>query len=538
MITHVKAKIAGAVILAISLGACAPMYRKEFLDQAEKKGWNREQSMAALYYSYRLKFLKKSDDGTYAVVYSVLPRETVITQLENTLRDLEDILDYKNAEWNQYMKEFGLRPYFLRQEYIIKSTLARLLADENDQKMKEMLGEAFAHGSNVPGTNLQGYNERVLTIMDLPKAYPYTSKVIEEAREAKLLKEVARGVKTDARELYQKESDPDDPTDPKKFIWVAKRLAYERVEYKVMVADEQPKDNKPNYIEIWRLNDGKRESSPAIKAFLDGSGGAIILVDTEKESEIIGFGLPNIVERVHDGLLWEDVAVISRIFPDARKDKRIEPKVPPIRVEIVRAGSPIDPWEVCVGPSGCPIPKSYRIQPTQSNYNIRVNLKAEKKPGSTQMNIALVHIAKEWTNGISEWSWSNAKVVEYYHAKSQCDNSDLLSAKVLYAENKKKVRFVCKDGTEIERIVTPFPNHVINDRPFQIDFTIGETRWRVFDSDGDGKFDKRRKISQTIRYDIGLYPDGAEVDSEHNKLNPNHLDRGSSEPSYPIVSPK
>lgn len=211
-----------------------------------------------------------------------------------------------------------------------------------------------------------------------------------------------------------------------------------------------------------------------------------------------------------------------------KKNNRIEPKAPPIRVEIVRVGTPVDPWEVCTETDGCRVPTSFRKEPVRSNYNVRFQLKAEKKKDSSEMTLSIGHVAKEWTDGKSEYSWSSGKVVEYYKPKSYCADSALLSAQVLYFENKKKIRIVCRDGTETDRIVTPTANVVIEEKPFQVAFTIGETRWLVWDSDGDGKFDKRRKISPSIKYDIGIYsatPDveGAASGSQESEAVPEQL---------------
>lgn len=507
-----------AILLALGLGGCGTSYRTEFERLASEKHWTAEQTKNAYYYSLRLGFLKKAEDGTYAVVYSVLPKDDVVRQLEQNLADLEDILDYKNPGWNSYMKTFGMRPYFLRQEFILKAVLARLLADENDKKFKEFLGESSGHGDLAGQNVLRGYDEKVFAIVNLSKAFPFQSKVLEEARSAGLVKEVARTVKTDSRDLYQKEPDPADPTDKYKFVWVSKKLAFERVEYKVMVPDEVPQNSKPNYVEIWRMVDGKRESLPAVKAFLDGYGNAILVLDTDKEGDMIGFGLPNSVTRVAEDEVFSD-RMIDRIFPDAKKDKRVEPKVPPIRVEIVRAGSPIDPWQVCPEADGCRTPGAYRRLPMKDNYNVRVQLKVEKKKGETEKSVTIESVTKEWTDGKSEYAWSSGKVVEYYKPKAYCQGSSLLSAQVLNVENKKKIRIACKDGTEADRVVTPSANVVIEEKPFQVAFSIGETRWLVWDSDGDGKFDKRRKISSVLRYDIGIYPLLSGLESGTNPQN-------------------
>lgn len=503
--------------IVVGLSGCAATYRGEFEKQAQAKNWTQAEIKHAYYYSLRLKFLKKEEDGTYAVLYSVLPKGEVIKQLEQTLADLEDILDYKNDDWNNYMKTFGLRPYFLRQELVLKASLARLLADANDKKMKTLLGESFSHGvsSSLGYDPALGYDEKVFTVADLPKAFPFKSKVLEEARAAGLLKEVARTMKSDSRTYNQKEPDPDDPTDKNKFVWVAKKISYERIEYKVLVPDEQPQNNNANYVEIWRMVDGKRESSPAIKAFLDGSGSAVLVLDSENESEKIGFGLPNVVERVSESDVYGD-AIIARIFPDPRNGKRVEPKVAPISIQIVRAGSPVDPWQACTESGGCRFPASYRREPTKDNYNVRLAMKAEKKKGDTEMTVTIDSVAKEWTDSKGDYSWSYGKVVEYYKPKAQCTGSGLLGAKVLDSDNKKKVRISCKDGTEQDRVVTSFVNTITEDKPYQIAFTIGETRWVVWDTDGDGKFDKRRKASPVLKHDIGIYPFDEAASSRSN----------------------
>src|SRR3989344_4986837 len=316
-----KIPLWGALLLAFVLGGCAVPYRVKMNEQMDAQPWSEKQKLAALYYSYRLLFLRKTEAGLFVVVYSRLPKEDVIRQLEQNLTDLEKLLDPKNEEWGRYVNAFGMRPYFERQELMLKAVLARILVDENDKKFKELVGETWSQGNGSSGNNSRGYDERVLTVVNLPETFPFKSKVIEDARASGLLKEIARTVKVESQDLYQREPDPNDPTDSNKFVWMAKKVGYERVEYKILVPNEQPKDNKPNYVEIWRLVDGKRESSPAVKAFLDGSGFALLVLDTDRETEMICFGLPNVVQRVGEGEL-EGSVLIARIFPDTKKDKR------------------------------------------------------------------------------------------------------------------------------------------------------------------------------------------------------------------------
>lgn len=502
-----KLKLLICALLVPFVFGCATSFRESFERQADEKKWTREEKLAGLYYAYRLLFLKRDTDGSFAVVYSRLPKEDVIRQLEKNLADLEDILNYKNEEMNRFVKLFQLRPYLLRQEFVLKAVLARILADENNQKLKEFLGELNAPAQNDElGYNpKRGYDEQVLTIVDLPKVFPFKSKVVEEARAAGLLKEIARVTKSDSRELSKKEADPNDPADPNKFIWVSQTVAYELVQYKIMVAGEKPQNNSPNYVEITRVIDGKKESMPALKAFLDDYDNAVIVLDTDKEKEKIGFGLPNVVERIPKSVLFGD-EMIARVFPE-QKNRRIEPKSSPIRVEIVRAGAPADEWEKCPESDGCRAPASYRREPVNDNYNVRFSFRPKKPVDAGDVTRVIEYIAKEWTANGNEYRWSPGQVVEYYKPKAQCGGA-VVGARVMSLENKKKVQINCQDGSEVVGMVTPKPNIFVFDKPEKIAFTIGETRWVIWDTDGDGKFDKRRKISPVIKYDVGSYPFG------------------------------
>ena len=503
-----------AVLCALTLlGGCGPTFQSDFESQAKEKHWTREQTLVARYEAYRILCLKKDEDGSYAVNYTCLAKEEVIKQIEKNIADLDDILDYKDKETSKFLKEFGLRDYLVRQEFVMKAVLARVLVDDNNVKFAEYIGESdmFDSTDALGRNSKKGFDQRALTIVDLQKAYPFKSKVVEEARAAGLLKEIGRVMSSVSREMDRKEADPNDLTDPNKFVWVPRKIAYELVQYKVMTPGEQSHNSTPNYVEIWRVVEGKRESLPAARAFLDGYGGAVVILDYEKETEI-GFGLPNSVERISEGALYSD-GLITRLFPE-KKSRRIEPKVPPIRVEIVRAGAPLNEWENCPEADGCRIPTSYKMEPMKDTYNVRISFRMKKPVGSDASSDAtktIEYIAKEWTAG-GDYRWSPGQVVEYYKPKAQC-NGAILSARVLNLENKKKVQISCQDGTEVVGVVTPKSNIFIVDKPEKISFTVGETRWQVWDSKGDGKFDKRRKVSTVLKHDVGVYPMNADAES-------------------------
>jgi hypothetical protein len=239
---------------------------------------------------------------------------------------------------------------------------------------------------------------------------------------------------------------------------------------------------------------------------LDGRGGyALVLIDADQEGKDIGFGLPDTMERVsEDRVLGDDT--FARLFPNDEGYKRVEPKLPPVRMEIAKVGQPVDPWEKSDDPKGWKAPSPTYKQGMGDNFNVRLVFKKKKNDEGHMHDPAneLEYVVKEYTLGNDRYKAASSRVWEYYAPKSPY-NEKLLRGEVRDSENTKKVNFVFPDGTEDAKFVTPGSNRVIGDKPVMIAYNRNETtRWLLKDEDGDGVFEKKREIPMP-RESTGYY---------------------------------
>ncbi len=510
-------------LLAFSFG-CATTYRDEFLKQAKEKNWTKEEQLAAYYASFRVYFAKPANDGKFTVLYSRLPKSEVTKQLGKYLADLSGFLDYRDEEADRYMKAFGLREHFEWEEKLFKVVKARARAAELQDTFKEMIGE----NSSMPGMAGEGedlshgYSEYIFRNGNLRDLFPFKSTVIEEAKKNGLLKQVEHFSMERYQEFHHKEPDPNAPDDRNKFVWRSKKIALEITKYKIMTEGVRPENNYGNYEEVYRVLDGKKESAPAVQMFLDESGSfGVAVIDVDEERKGSGFGLPDFVERLPENDVASE-AMFARLFPEEEKYKRIEPKRPPIRVEIARVGERANVWEKATDPKGWTVPLTYQQKPLHDNYNVRIKFKMpdvkESESGHPHHLFQIEYIEKEWNSGASSFEWGVGKVVEYYRPKPPYDQP-VLGARVMLEESPKKLQLVVPDGTEKVGFITPLSNIFVEDRPEQIAYTVGDERWLIRDEDHDGIYEKRKKISPKLTHEIGTYPQAMDVEREDHDSN-------------------
>lgn len=480
-------------------------FRAGFTRQAEAKGYTEEQKLASLYRAYRDYFTKKNEDGSLVVLYSRLPLSEVTKQYDEYLAVLSDFLEYKDTLMNRYTKVHNLRKFFEHEEEIFQVGRARIRAAELKYVFEQMMGTisySRAYRDEFGYDERAGYRPSILMATDLSKEFPFQSELIEQAKALGTIKPIEKFELKRYIQFYEKEPDPNSPYDLNKFVWKSKEFNLEVVKYKILVEGETPKENYGNYLEAYRITDGKKEEAPAIRAFLDGRGGiAVAVIDTDRKGDI-GFGLPDFVESVSEKELMDD-KMISRIFPDKEKHRRIPPKEPEVRLEIVKYGEPIDLWETSTDPRGWTVPLLYKAW-DEENYNIKLVFKDKEnhKHNSFKKEKTLAFIAKEWTKNGESRIPSVGAVVEYYKPKPPY-NETYRDIRVDYYSDTKKLIFVDKNGIEKSLIVTPGSSQVLEEKPFGIAYTFGEKRYVIKDEDGDGKFEKRKET--TISESTGNY---------------------------------
>jgi len=481
-------KITIIFLMAVTLNGCAPRYRFLVRDKAAAAGWTKEQQAVSEHLSYRLLCTKENSDGTFEINHACLPNETVAKIVKQRLDDLNSVLDYKNQEWAPYLKAFpNLREEAEREEKIFKAVYNRLKLVDFHNQFLNYLGER----SSLRPMDLDlGYDDKKVFIEDVFAAYPFTSSHIEEARKNGKLDDIQTVLWFNKMKFDRKEPDPSDPNDPNKFIWQPKETGIELISYKILDGPK-PQEKKNDYIEGTRFtisgSSFKRESKPALKIFLPEGRPAVIVSDYDKEGEI-GFAIPDAVENFYVNPETSESlfngAAIANLFQVTEKERRIPPKdLPPLNIEIAPIGqNKIEIWEE--KSQGWTVTLRYKND-RRDNYNIRVKIKDDEKihfdPTASKQ---IEYFKKEW--------FGNGNVVEFFKSKPPFDNPSLAAVSI----NGTKVLLITIQGQDITGNITTGPNIVIQDTPYQIEYTEGEKRWLIKDENGDGIYEKKRPIAK------------------------------------------
>lgn len=509
--------------LAFLMAACAPPYRAEFDDTANREHWTHKQELLAFAYADKIFWSKDMKDGTYVFIYSRVPISKVAAQMDKVLKDLDDIQSPKEAEWRKYGEVYNLEKDFKHEEEVEKTIYTRVHAADLENQLQADLGESYSYGPEADA--LKGYNiKRIFVNKPLAEAFPFKSEQIEGARKDGTLKVIQTATLDLSSKLDHKDVDPEHTDDPNAFIWKPKTIAIRLTNYKIINADK-PQDDQGNYIEGVRIVDGKEESSPCLKIFFPQSGdGAIVLLDTAREGEP-GFGVPDILENMSEIKDVEDVirdgTILDALFAERKEDKRTVPPAKVFKIEISRLDSPIDPWQHDA--KGYAVPFKYRLG-LGNNYNVRIKFaKPDIDPNDTEALVAahdgfldIEWIAKEYTQVGSRYSAGPGQTIEYYRPKKEFATH--VKARVLYSEDTKKLEFQLPDGTTFDGFVTPGENKFIEDKPFAVAYTEGEKRWWI-EKDGGELYTKRKLVSppreSTGSYgeDTTLYDRGAAAKS-------------------------
>lgn len=483
--------IFGFVIFVLS--GCQT-YETESIDGYKSRGETQEESYVDYYSSFRNEFseeVEKDGKKIYVTKYSVLKLEDLERKLESSIAIIDQITDYKNQEDASFIDEFKLRKELENDRKILEAQLQRVKLARLHETFRGFTGTSFHGASNENGK----YDaKRIFWPKDLESAFPFTFDKIEDARERKILEEIEHNIDTSKRKLDKKEPDPLQLDDPNAFVWKSKDEAIEIISYKISNS-EKHENSQSDYIEGFRIPDGKKEKSPALKIFFpQGDSNGVIVLDTDKENEV-GFGIPDIVETVSISKIadiWNIGSIIPRLFTD--KEKRVVPKKPdlkPIGVEIARIGNPIDIWENSKDQNGWLVPFNYKND-IGSNYKIR--LKLEDVKSEMILNRHVEYIAKDWT-GASSSTPSVGAVAEYFKPKPPFNENNLSSAEVKNSENPKMVSFVFENGTIETGIVTHVSNKFIEDYPYAIEYTEGQKRWRIEKDAGSSVFNKKKEVA-------------------------------------------
>lgn len=506
-----KSLAAIAVTLILGLTACTPPYRQTFNDEGKAKGWTQKQTDAAYAYADRTFWSREVKENTYVISYGKIPTAKVEQQLVGVLKDLDAGLDPKNTEMKQYLDTFKLRPDVEHDEEVAQAIYDRVHASELQSEFKQKMGDTPEYG--IEAELAQGYNIRKIYVnKPLADAFPFTSDQIDNAKKTGTLKSIATASLDYSNEYDHKEADPKAPEDQNAFVWKARHQKIVLTEYKI-VNVEKPLDNKGDYIEGYRVIEGKQESRPALKVFFPTSGSmAILLVDLDEEGQP-GFGLPDIIQSISDTTdvtaIINDGSLLNSLFDKKEaKKSRVVTEAQLFKIEIMPIGGHIDEWQKSPD-GGWIVPFKYANE-RGDNYNVRVHYKkpsfdpatASSHPHSEYMEIE--YIEKEFTKSGERYEASNGKVIEYFRPRK--DFSGPVKAQVVFEDDTKKVQFQFEDGSVVEGYVTPGKNKFVEDTPYAKSYNEGQKRWWIESSNADGKYDKRKSVGQP-KEETGEYSD-------------------------------
>jgi hypothetical protein len=515
-----------SLLLAIIgfLTACTPLYRQTFNDEGTARGWTQKQTDAAFAYADRTYWSREVGDNKYVIVYGKIPTSKVREQMEGVLKDLDGGLDPKNAEMAQYLQTFKLRKDMEHDEEIAEAIYERLKASELETQFKQGLGDIPSEGPEADFA--EGYNvKKIYLAKSMVDAFPFKSEQIEAAKKNGTLKVIQHATVDLSSEYDHKVPNPDNPDDQNDFKWQSRHEALDLTNYKI-VDTAKPLDNHGNYIEGYRIIEGKKESRPALKVFFPEAGGeAIVLVDTDEEGQP-GFGIPDILENLSSetdvSTLINNGTLLDELFTKKeKKAARVVPENKLFKIEIQPLGAPVDEWTKAPDANGWIVPFKYASD-RGDNYNVRVHFKKPDFSKSTDISEVHAHseymeieymeieyIEKEYTRAGERYEASSGQVNEYYRPSAAFAGK--VKAKVETEDSTKKLSFEFEDGSIVEGFVTPGKNKFIEEAPYAKSYTEGEKRWWIEKSAGSSVYDKRKGVGKP-KEQTGEYGDDSQED--------------------------
>jgi hypothetical protein len=511
-------KFLATIILVVTAltTACVPPYRQTFNDAGKEKGWTQKQTDAAFAEADKYFWSRELSENKYIITYGKIPTAKVREQLEGVLKDLDAGLDPKNAEMKQYLDTFNLRKDMEHDEEITQAIYDRVRASELQTEFKQKMGDTPEYGPEAEMA--QGYSARRIYVdKPLVQAFPFTSDVLDAAKKNGNLKQIAQITLDETNQYDHKEANPKNPEDENDFIWKARNQKLVLTEYKVVDIDK-PLDNKGDYIEGYRVRDGKQEQFPAIKVFFPPSGSmALLLVDADEDG-MPGFGIPDLIESIESDVnlqeLIQNNELLNSLFDkkEAKKSRVIE-QAQLFKVEIAPLGAKVDEWQKAPSADGWIIPFKYANM-LGDNYNVRIKYKQIKADLAANgypnpdhahsMYMEIEYIEKEYTKSGDKYEPSAGKVLEYYRPKK--DYSGKVKARVLHFDDTKKIQFEFEDGTIVDGFINPGKNKFIEDEPYAKSYNEGQKRWWIEKSEGFKVYDKRKSVGQP-KESTGSYSD-------------------------------
>lgn len=498
-----------AVAVMMLISACSqpfdPQCRSDAVDPEGEFKYSEEEAAVACFVAPSFAtpdIFKSGADGTITLNPQGLKASMVVSVLQMQARDLDLFLSYEDRDFATAVDWYrGLRKNLEHKEDVTHAALERFaLVSVFNEFVKSVgpLPESVKKDSKALAyyfpAGPESYSIRLLYSPEHTwlSEIPFVAGYVEAAKAEGTLKLVERFEYLYSRQFAEKVPDL---YDPNKFAWDKETRGWLVEGYKILPKNGEPSDGAIHYIEV-RRNDPSRgapEMLPAIRGFLPsgGSNVKVFLIDYDKEGEA-GHGVPDKVESALVTItsareLFDLVGLRDRILAQAyqRKDgidrtrpERRRPPEVPIYVAIARTGEvSVDVWE----DGAWSVPFSY--QELRATNEITY----AKDP----QNLPPAHpgtVLKRIDRFVRAYLRDNKAVaVEYRKPKDEYSARDIENA-YAFPET---VRIRRKGQLELEGAMEYFAGRIV-----QIDYAFGGKWTRIVDEDGDGKFEKRREITE------------------------------------------
>ena len=497
-------------VATIMVSGCAMPFLPACLNvaQSEKEEFRYTKDQAivacsarALFYANpHLTAYDRADDKWKLNMHGLLTRD-VEKVLKDQVESLDMLLSYQDkldAQWIDWFK--GFREGLEKAEQAALYSLGRLNFVRTYNEFVDAVGE--------PSSALQGmasyffpagrkfYSTRLLYPKRDPAGeIPFVAEYLETAKRDGVLRLVDRFDIVSRQEFAKKVPHL---YDPNQFIWESHKRGWTIKSFMVMPGNEKPGDNIVHYIEVYRSDGGKEEEKPAVRGFLAAGAKrvSVFIVDYDAQ-HMAGHGAPDTVERTY----YEDITTGSDIFfrenlkkklldalyenpRVARKEKpeRKRPPEKPLYVSIKRMGeAKIDVWEH----GDWRVPIDYLILPQSVELDFKKPETVDEKRAEERDKVKRIRAFRRAFK--QDW---NVMLIEYWLPKKEYGDQNISSA----AASTDTFRIRRKNGPEETGEIGYFA-----DRIRQIDYLFGGRWFRIIDEDGDGKFEKKRNISDPTK---------------------------------------
>jgi hypothetical protein len=474
-------------------------------DKGGKFGWTEEQAMAACADVDRT-LAGKFDEtkGTWTIDYTkIVSVEEVLKHIQDQLGSIDVLLSYKDEETARDIDFWkGFRQGLERQEKRLRWVEQRLSYVVNYNAFVDKVGESDGEiAKKLMPYGRKAYSLRLLyPIYDI-KQLKFTADYVESAKKDGSLKLINTFPIVETEEFAEKIPDRDDPN---KFIWKSHYRGWLIKAYKVMPGKEQPMTSNADYIEIFKAKFNKTEGGKefvgydeqfVVAGFKSRGKDMVNLFVIDYNLDVIqGFCPDKVFETFVDVIFGNEIYINDDVRKEVmevlyeppiaeEKEYRKKPPEKSLYVEIARMGEvTVSAWEEgefsvpfsysAVGPGKFDLSSEIVWGKLKTPEEIRV----EEEEGLKKIEFFKLSYKKE----------GNVKVIEYYVPRSDYGQQDV------------KEGFAFVDTFRIRRKGQPEMSADIKffaDKIKAVDYEYGGRWYRILDKDGDGKFEKRRKIA-------------------------------------------